>query len=113
MNMEDKEYRYSCEKCAFFTNSHATYKIHLMTEKHINGKNAIRCDKKYPEKCPKCDYEPKSNTNYLQHTLIYHSSREDRKAKFPFYCEVCDYGSFTEKSLITHKNSKKHKLLNS
>jgi hypothetical protein len=110
MDKNNEKYRYSCEKCLFFTNSQASYKIHLMTNKHTDGKKATRCDKKYPEKCSKCDYKPKSNTNYLQHTLIYHSTKEERKEKFTFYCETCDYGSFTEKSLITHKNSKKHKL---
>jgi hypothetical protein len=109
--MED--YKFKCDKCDFFTNSLASYNIHLSTEKHKTGKNAIRCDKKYPIKCPKCEYEPKSNTNYLQHALIYHSTKEERKEKFSFYCEKCDYGCFAIKSFEIHQNSKKHKLLNS
>jgi hypothetical protein len=110
--MEVKEYKYKCEKCIFYTNSQASYKIHISTDKHKTGKKARRCDKKYPEKCEKCEYEPKSNTNYLKHILIYHSTKEERREKFIYYCERCDYGSFTEKSLDIHKNSKKHKLLN-
>jgi hypothetical protein len=78
----NKEHKYICEKCNFSTNSQSAYKIHESTEKHKSGKRGIRCDKKYPDKCPKCEFKPKSNTNYLQHTLIYHSTKEERKEKF-------------------------------
>lgn len=109
--MEEKEYKYNCEKCEFYTNSQAAYKIHIISGKHASGKRTLRCDKRYPEKCPNCDYEPKSNTNYLQHTLIYHSTKEIRKEKFPYYCEKCDYGSYAKQSFETHKSSKRHKLI--
>lgn len=109
--MENKEYKFRCEKCEFFTNSQASYRNHEATEKHKSGKRGTRCDKKYPDKCPKCEFKPKSNTNYLQHTLIYHSTKEERKEKFTFYCEACDSGAFTKQSFETHKTSKKHKLL--
>lgn len=109
--MDKQEYKYKCEKCCFFTNAKSIYDIHLMTEKHKTGKRAIRCDKKYPEKCPNCNYKPKSNMNYLQHTLIYHSTIDEKIKQFPYYCEKCNYGSFTKKSFDIHKSSKKHKLL--
>lgn len=109
--MDKKEYKFCCEKCAFFTNAKSTYEIHLSTEKHKNGKKAIRCDRKYPGKCSKCNYKPKSNTNYLQHTLRYHSSKKERKEKFTYFCDKCDYGSFCKKSFETHQETEKHKLL--
>lgn len=109
--MEKQEYRYVCEKCAFFTNAKSTFNIHLSTEKHKNGKKAIRCDKKYPEKCPKCNYKPKGYTNFVKHTLIYHSSKEERKERFTFFCENCDFGTFSEKLFNNHKNTDKHMVL--
>ena len=110
--MEEKEYRYKCEKCEFYTNAQSAYKIHVSSEKHTNGKRAIRCDKKYPEKCPKCNYKPTGYTTFLQHTLINHSTKEERKEKFPYFCEKCDYGTFSEKYFDNHKKTDKHAILN-
>ena len=110
--MEEKEYKYKCEKCKFYTNAQSAYKIHISSEKHVNGNRAIRCDKKYPEKCPKCDYKPTGYTTFLQHTLIYHSTKEERKEKFKYFCENCDYGTFSESYFNTHKKTEKHIMLN-
>jgi hypothetical protein len=110
--MTENEYRYSCEKCAFFSNAKSTYEIHLSTGKHKRGHNTVRCDKKYPEKCPLCNYEPKSNVNYMQHYLTFHSTKDDRKEKFAYFCEKCDFGSFSKKTFSVHENTMRHKLLN-
>jgi hypothetical protein len=108
----EKEYKYICEKCEFYTNACSAYKIHISSEKHINGKRAIRCDKKYPEKCPKCNYKPTGYTTFLQHTLIYHSTKEEREMKFKYFCKNCDYGTFSEKYFENHKKTEKHITLN-
>lgn len=107
--MTEKQFRYNCFKCNYHSNSNAAYKIHISTEKHLTGKKATRCDKKYPNKCFLCNHEPSSYNNYMQHTLIYHSTKEDRKKYFYYYCDKCDYGCFAIKSFNIHTDSKKHK----
>ena len=84
-----------------------------MTGKHQTGTHTKRCDKKYPEKCQFCNYNPKSNTNFMQHMLIYHSSKDDRKNKFTYFCDICDYGTFAIKSFNIHTktNPKYSKVL--
>ena len=108
--MEEKEYKYKCVQCEFYTHIKTLYEKHLLTEKHKTGKKAIRSDKKYPEKCEKCDYKPNSNQRYIQHKLIYHSSKEDKKENFKYYCEKCNYGTYSEKLFNNHKESKKHMM---
>ena len=107
----ETEMKYNCEVCNYKCIYPAHWKQHIESEKHKTGKRGTRCDKKYPDKCPKCEFIPKSNTNYLQHTLIYHSTKEERKEKFPFYCEACDSGAFTKQSFETHKTSKKTQVI--
>jgi hypothetical protein len=109
--MEEIKYKYICEKCNFYTNAQTAYNAHIITEKHNTGKKAKRCDKKYPEKCSECNYIPKSNTNYLQHILIYHSSKEERKEKFKYFCIGCDFGTFSEKLFDTHIHTDKHAII--
>ena len=74
----------------------------------MHGKKAIRSDKKYPEKCEECDYKPISNKSYIQHKLIYHLSKEERKKEFKFYCEKCDFGTFINKIYENHLKCDKH-----
>jgi hypothetical protein len=106
--MEQTEYKYMCVQCEFYTNIKPVYEKHLRTEKHKTGKRGTRCDKKYPEKCENCEYKPKSNRNYIQHKLIYHSTKEEKKEKFPYYCEKCNFGTYSELLYNKHNNSKKH-----
>jgi len=106
--MENKEYKFNCEKCKFYTNYKSEYKRHENTEKHKTGKKAVRSDKKYPEKCELCDYKPVNNKNYIRHKLTFHSTKEERKNEFAFYCEKCDFGTFEIGRYKTHLGSKKH-----
>jgi len=68
----------------------------------------IRNDKKYPEKCEKCDYRPNNNRRYIQHKLIYHTSKEEKKAEFKYYCAKCNYGTYSEILFNNHTMTKKH-----
>lgn len=45
------------------------------------------------------------------HMLNNHSSKDERKEKFKYYCEICDYGTFGKSSFEKHKKSEKHKLI--
>ena len=45
------------------------------------------------------------------HILNNHSTKEERKTGFKYYCEYCNYGNFAKTSYDTHLNTKKHKLI--
>ena len=109
--MESKEHKYNCEKCNYFTSTKQMYDRHLNTEKHKTGKRKTHSNKKYPEECEKCDYKPNSNRDYIQHKLIFHSTKEERKIGFKFYCDKCDFGTQISKVFDTHLNSNKHKKM--
>ncbi len=107
------EYKYICEKCKLYTNAKSTYDKHLLSGIHINGKRATRSNKKLIEKCENCDYTTKNITNMRLHILNNHATKEERKEKLKYYCELCDYGTFGESLYEKHKNSPKHKLIES
>ncbi len=106
--MEAKKYKYGCIKCDYFTNAQSAYEKHLITGKHKNGKNSTRCDKKYPEKCETCGYEPKNNKSYIEHKLLYHSTIEERKNYYKYFCEKCNYGTTSENLYNNHLETTKH-----
>lgn len=56
------------------------------------------------------DYENYNRVNYLNHILNNHSNKEERKQGFLFYCDICDFGAFSESIFEKHKNTEKHKL---
>jgi hypothetical protein len=107
----ENEYKYKCENCQLYTNSKSTYDKHMISGKHMNGKRSIRSDKKLLDKCPNCDYTSSTNTGMRFHILNNHSTKKDRKDNFNFYCEYCDYGSFSEPMYKKHMETKKHKLV--
>jgi hypothetical protein len=106
--MSNNEYKYNCEKCDFHCNAESTWEIHANTSKHKNGIRKIRSDCKEPLKCTKCDYKTKNKTTMIQHELNEHASIEERKSKFRYYCNVCDYGTFSIDLYNNHNKNKKH-----
>jgi hypothetical protein len=44
-----------------------------------------------------------------QHYLNEHCNKKEREEGFTYYCKECDFGSFSEKTMEKHKNTKKHK----
>ena len=46
----------------------------------------------------------------LKHILNKHSTKEERKEKFKYYCECCDFGVFVKSMMDTHLNTNKHQL---
>jgi|688.fasta_scaffold485754_2 hypothetical protein len=101
-------FKYKCEQCKFFCNSESAWTTHINREKHINGKNKTRSDKKDPVKCDVCDYQTKNKTTMKQHILNEHSNIETREEQFKFYCKICNVGSFSVDLFNLHNNSKKH-----
>lgn len=81
------------------------YKQHLETTLHKTGKRKERCDKTF-YKCNKYSFENSNKNNYLNHILNNHSTEEERKSKFKYYCECCDFGIFIKSMMDTHLNAK-------
>ena len=104
-------YKYICEKCEFYTNAKSTYDKHLLSGKHTTGKRATRCDKKILDKCPNCDYTTKNIKNMELHILNNHATKEERKEKLKYYCDLCDFGTFGKCLYDIHLNSEKHKII--
>jgi len=84
----------------FYKYKHNIYKFYLII-KHSNYKE--------PTKCAHCDYSTKNSTTLKTHLLNNHSTREERKSEFKFFCECCDYGSFYENFINVHNETAKHK----
>lgn len=106
---KQNEYKYICEKCNYKCNFISQWNNHCNTEFHKIGKRKTRTDKKEVGKCKNCDYNTTNYTNMLKHILNKHSTREERKEKFKYYCELCDFGSFSKDTIEVHNNSEKHK----
>jgi KRAB domain-containing zinc finger protein len=106
---EKKEFKYNCEKCDYHCNAESSWEIHINTTKHKTGKKKQRCDYKEPYKCPECDYKTKNKTTLSQHKLNEHASKEEREKNFKYYCNMCDFGTFSIDSFEIHKESNKHK----
>jgi hypothetical protein len=108
--MSDKStFKFKCEKCNFYTNYNSALLKHNETEFHKTGKRKERTDKKSPYKCSICNYETKNIISFKQHNLNDHSTLEQRKSGFKFYCEKCDFGIFSIDLFNKHIDSEKHK----
>ncbi len=64
---------------------------------------------KEPKKCDKCEYETKNKTTLEKHKLNEHATKEEREKGFKYYCNVCDFGTFSIDTFNIHKESNKHK----
>ena len=109
--INEKEYKYKCEKCNYNTNIKLSYDRHLKSYFHITGERKIRSDKKnIIYKCECCIYETNNKNNYKTHKLNNHSSNEEKKNFFYNYCEKCNFGCFSNTSYLMHLETKKHKI---
>jgi hypothetical protein len=104
------EYKYMCEKCDYKCNFVSQWNLHINTELHKTGKRKKRTDKTEVGQCKDCDYNTNNYSLMLKHILNKHSTKEERKEKFKYYCELCDFGSFVSNTFEVHNNSEKHKL---
>ncbi len=107
---EDKKSKYKCEKCNYNTNYKSSYDKHLRSVLHKTGERKERSDKKN-KKCDVCGYICSTDKNLKNHKLVYHSTKEERKEKFKFYCDKCDYGNDCEILYKKHLDSKKHNMM--
>ena len=108
--MDEKKIKH-CEKCNKTFTSNAHYLIHCETELHKTGKRKVRANKKEEFKCSICNiYTTKQPTNMKLHILNNHSSIEEKKIGFKYYCETCDYGIMNEIKYKIHLDTSKHKI---
>jgi len=99
-----------CEKCDYVAKYKSDYDKHLNGSKHLTGKRKERCDKQEePFKCAVCGYESTNEFNYKSHYLNNHSTKEDKKKDFKYYCECCDFGTFVKTCYELHIKTQKHK----
>ena len=105
--------KFICEKCNYKTNIKSLILQHYKTELHKTGERGKKLIKeKEIFSCNKCDFSSTNKNNYLTHKLNNHSTKEERKQQFKYYCDNCDFGVFTESSLEIHKHSLRHNRLN-
>jgi hypothetical protein len=108
--MEEIKNRY-CNKCNKTFTSHTHYLIHCETELHKTGKRKTRTDRKEELKCSICNlYTTKQESTMKLHILNNHSSIEEKKKGFKYYCEKCNYGINNELKFKEHLETKKHKI---
>ena len=102
-------HNYTCEKCSFNASTLQMYNRHILTGKHINGHITRTKKEIQPLTCTICNnYKTINSFNMQTHVLNHHSTSEERKEKYPYYCDVCDFGVFSEASINKHIQTKKH-----
>ena len=103
----ETEYKYHCNLCNYHCIYPAHWKQHIDSEKHKNeGQRKVRSDKVFEPKCSLCDYTTTRTTNMKLHYLNHHANKQERKNKFKYYCEVCDFGHFTKGLYNLHISAK-------
>lgn len=99
---------YYCETCKYKCHHESHWNQHINTVKHKNNGKIKRNRPKENLKCPHCTFNTNMHGNYKTHILTKHSTSEDRKTKFTFYCEQCDFGTFGKINYDRHCESQKH-----
>jgi hypothetical protein len=101
------ENAYECKCCNYKCINVAHWKQHIETAKHKNmGKRLPRSDKMFEPKCKLCNYITTRTTNMKLHYLNKHGNRQERMRDFKYYCEGCDFGSFSKSLFKLHKEAK-------
>ncbi len=106
---KENEFKYICEKCNYKCDYISQWNKHIETELHKTGKRKKRTDKTEVGQCKKCEYNTNNYSLMLKHILNKHTTKEERKEKFKYYCELCDFGTFSKDTIEVHNNSEKHK----
>ena len=112
INNDKEEFKYICEKCDYKCRFDCEWKKHCKTTLHITGKRKKKDNYKQAEKCKFCNYMTKNTFLLKKHTLTEHSTKEERKEKFTYYCDLCDFGTFSKDTHEIHLNTNKHKRYN-
>ena len=78
----------------------------------LNPKRKKEDNYKQAEKCKFCNYMTKNVFLLKKHILTEHSTKEERKEKITYYCNLCDFGTFSKDTYDIHLNTNKHKRYN-
>ena len=98
----DNQKKFHCETCNYSAVYKSEFNKHLKSAKHKRGG-------KYTDyKCNECDYKGLNKWNLTVHQATTHYTIEQKK-KLKYYCEICDFISFSELYHNNHINSTHHK----
>ena len=107
------QYKYYCEKCNYGTDIKNSMNLHHKSTLHLTGeagKRNIKTDEeKKIYKCTECDFESKNKNNFMVHKLNKHSTKDERKKEFKYYCELCDFGVLSKSLYDKHLETSTHK----
>ncbi len=110
--MDNNTFNFFCSKCNYGTNFKQSYERHILSGLHLTGTKTIIPKTIITYTCDQCnDFQTKNKYNYISHQLNYHSTKEERKEKYKFYCDTCDFGVFSKKLIDIHVKTKKHSNL--
>ena len=109
--MNEIIYRFNCDKCNYHTNEKGRFIKHCNSGIHKNGVRKTRSDKKEIFKCKLCYFESKIYTNYKTHILNNHSTEEEKKNDFNYYCKYCKFGVMAQSLYKKHLLTKKHQKI--
>ncbi len=98
----EETYKYSCSVCNFNTNVKSSWKLHMITDKHL------RNGEKKSTKCNLCNYCSSTHWNVKLHMITQHSTLEERQQQ-KYYCNICDVVFMRETLMENHMNTQKHK----
>lgn len=105
MSIEQKS-EYNCEICNRDCKCESQWTIHINSLKHKNG--GIRPRKFLSPKCDLCPFES-NNASYMnEHILNKHFDKEKRKKESKYYCNECDFGSYSQIVFNKHLETVKH-----
>ena len=107
MSVETKK-EFRCDKCDYTCIYESHWKQHNSSKKHQNIDRQPRSDKVLEPKCKLCPFESNNLTNMTVHILTKHSGPDKKKKEFTYYCEKCDFGTFTQILFTRHQEAKKH-----
>lgn len=107
--MDSSEYTYICGKCNYKTNLKNSFDKHCLSVLHKTGKRKTRKDKLCDEySCSDCNYSTTVKVNFTMHRLNNHSTIEEKKKYFTYYCDLCNFGTFGKTFYDKHLQTKKH-----
>ncbi len=58
--------------------------------------------------CKNCDYRTNVKQTFISHTLSKHSTLEERKSQYPYYCDKCDVGTMIASIFRNHCETQSH-----
>jgi hypothetical protein len=101
------EHKYWCESCNYGCKYLSHWNQHTESKRHKNnGIRPPRRDKVFEPNCRLCNYTTNRTTNMKLHYLNNHATQEERKNKFKYYCEACDFGNYSKSLFKLHMEAK-------